>query len=48
MVFYFIAAPVLSRIQRRDALRPQEVARRRQAVHDFLEHGLFQPGAETP
>lgn len=48
MVFYFIAAPVLSRIQRRDALRPQEVARRRQAVHDFLEHGLFRPGAGTP
>ena len=46
-VFYFIAAPVLSRVQRRDALRPQEVARRRQAVHDFLEHGLFRPGAGT-
>jgi TetR/AcrR family transcriptional regulator len=45
MVFYFIAAPVLTRVQRRDALRPQEVTRRRQAVHDFLEHGLFRPRA---
>ena len=47
MVFYFAAAPVLSRILGHDPLQPREVARRRQAVQDFLEHGLFQPGAGT-
>jgi len=45
MVFYFAAAPVLSRILGHDALRPPEVAKRRLAVQDFLEHGLFQCGA---
>jgi TetR/AcrR family transcriptional regulator len=44
MVFYFAAAPVLSHILGHDALRPPEVAKRRQAVQDFLEHGLFRPG----
>jgi TetR/AcrR family transcriptional regulator len=44
MVFYFAAAPVLSRLEGRDALRPQGVARRRKAVQDFLEHGLFRAG----
>lgn len=43
MVFYFAAAPVLSRIGGRDALRAQEVARRRKAVRDFIEHALFTP-----
>jgi TetR/AcrR family transcriptional regulator len=47
MVFYFSAAPVLSRILGHDPLQPREVAQRRKAVHDFLEHGLFQPGAGT-
>lgn len=47
MVFYFAAAPVLSRILGHDALRPPEVAKRRRAVQDFLEHGLFRPGVET-
>ena len=47
MVFYFSAAPVLSRILGRDPLQPREVAQRRKAVHDFLEHGLFQPGVST-
>ena len=47
MVFYFAAAPVLSRILGHDPLQPPEVAKRRQAVQDFLEHGLFQPGAGT-
>jgi TetR/AcrR family transcriptional regulator len=41
MVFYFSAAPVLSRILGHDPLEPREVAQRRKAVHDFLEHGLF-------
>jgi TetR/AcrR family transcriptional regulator len=48
LVFYFSAAPVLTRILGHDPLRPREVARRRQAVQDFLEHGLFQPKARTP
>jgi TetR/AcrR family transcriptional regulator len=47
MVFYFAAAPVLSRILGHDPLQPREVAQRRKAVHDFLEHGLFLPGAGT-
>jgi hypothetical protein len=47
MVFYFAAAPVLSRILGHDALRPPEVLKRRQAVQDFLEHGLYQFGAGT-
>jgi TetR/AcrR family transcriptional regulator len=47
MVFYFAAAPVLKRILRHDPLRPREVARRRKAVQDLLEHGLLQPGAGT-
>jgi TetR/AcrR family transcriptional regulator len=45
MVFYFSAAPVLSRILGHDPLQPRDVARRRRAVQDFLEHGLFSPGA---
>jgi AcrR family transcriptional regulator len=45
MVFYFAAAPVLRRILGHDPLQPREVAQRRKAVHDFLEHGLFLPGA---
>ncbi len=40
-VFYFAAAPVLSEIWGRDALRPQAVAARRRAILDFLQHGLF-------
>jgi TetR/AcrR family transcriptional regulator len=45
MVFYFSAAPVLSRILGHDPLKPREVAQRRKAVHDFLKHGLFRPEA---
>ncbi len=48
MVFYFAAAPVLKRILGHDPLRPREVARRRQAIQDLLEHGLLLPGAGTP
>lgn len=40
-IFYFAAAPVLTQIWGRDALRPQAVAARRRAILDFLEHGLF-------
>jgi TetR/AcrR family transcriptional regulator len=45
MVHYFAAAPVLRSVLGHDPLRPQEVAKRREAVQDFLEHGLFRPGA---
>jgi len=48
MVFYFAAAPVLKRILGHDPLRPQEVARRRRAIQDLLEHGLLLPGAGMP
>lgn len=46
-VFYFAAAPVLSAIWGRDALRPQAVAARRRAILDFLEHGLFRPASRN-
>ena len=45
MVHYFAAAPVLRQVLGHDPLRPREVAKRRDAVHDFLEHGLFRPRA---
>ena len=40
-VFYFAAAPVLGELWGRDTLRPRAIEARRQAVLDFLEHGLF-------
>ena len=45
-VFYFAAAPVLSEMWGRDALRPQGVAARRRAILDFLEHGLFRTSSK--
>src|ERR1700716_211968 len=45
MVHYFAAAPVLRSVLGHDPLRPREVAKRREAVQDFLEHGLFRAGA---
>jgi TetR/AcrR family transcriptional regulator len=39
--FYFAAAPVLAELWQCDPLTPARVAARRQAVLDFLEHGLF-------
>jgi TetR/AcrR family transcriptional regulator len=47
MVHYFAAAPVLRIVLGHDPLRPQEVAKRREAVQDFLEHGLFRPGISS-
>ena len=47
MVFYFAAAPVLKRILGHDPLRPSEVARRRKAIQDLLEHGLLEPRTRT-
>jgi TetR/AcrR family transcriptional regulator len=46
-VFYFAAAPVVSRVLGRDALRPQAVAARKRAVLDFLERALFRPQARA-
>jgi len=43
--FYFSAAPVLQEIWSRDILQPPAVEARRQAVLDFLEHGLFRGSA---
>lgn len=40
-VFYFGAAPLLRRVLGRDAYTPKSVARRKAAVFDFIEHGLF-------
>ena len=48
LVYYFAAAPVLKRILGHDPLQPKEVARRRQAVQDLLEHGLLKPAAGHP
>jgi len=45
MVHYFAAAPVLRSVLGHDPMKPREVARRRAAVQDFLEHGLFQSAA---
>src|SRR5260370_19217318 len=47
MVHYFAAAPVLRQVLGHDPLRPGEVAKRREAVHDFLEHGLFLSRAKS-
>ena len=44
-VFYFLAAPVLSRLWHFDPLAPQRVAARRRAILDFVEHALFLPPA---
>jgi TetR/AcrR family transcriptional regulator len=43
--FYFASAPVLHELWGRDVLAPQAVAARREAVLDFLEHGLFSTSA---
>jgi len=48
MVFYFAAAPVLKQILGHDPLQPKELARRRQAIQDLLDHGMLQPKAGTP
>ena len=45
MVHYFATAPVLRIVLGHDPLRPREVAKRREAVQDFLKHGLFRLGA---
>jgi hypothetical protein len=42
---YFAAAPILSEIARRNLLAPREVAARKKALLDFLEHALTCKGA---
>lgn len=44
---YFATAPLMSRVFRRDVLRPDALGERRQAMLDFLEHGLFRAGARS-
>jgi len=40
-VFYFAAAPMLKDLFGRDTLKTREVATRREAILDFMEHALF-------
>jgi AcrR family transcriptional regulator len=41
IMFYFATGPLASQIWNRNVWNPRNVARRRRAVLDFLEHGLF-------
>jgi len=43
ILYYFATGPLASQIWNRDVLHPRNVAQRRRAVLDFLEHGLFLP-----
>jgi len=45
IMFYFSTGPLASQIWNRDIWNPKNVAQRRRAVLDFLEHGLFLPPA---
>jgi TetR/AcrR family transcriptional regulator len=40
-VFYFAAAPVMSRVSGRNVLSPQALKERKYALLDFLDHGLM-------
>jgi TetR/AcrR family transcriptional regulator len=42
---YFAAAPILSEIAKRDLLTPREVAMRKKALLDFVDHALTYKGA---
>jgi TetR/AcrR family transcriptional regulator len=44
---YFAAAPILSEIVGRDLLTPKSVEARKQALLDFLDHGLNCKGARS-
>ena len=44
-VFYFTAAPAISKLVGRDLLSPQALETRRRALLDFLEHGLMRKEA---
>jgi TetR/AcrR family transcriptional regulator len=48
VMFYFATGPLASQIWNRDVWNRRNVTRRRRAVLDFLEHGLFiRPAAHT-
>ncbi|HXZ13921.1 MAG TPA: CerR family C-terminal domain-containing protein [Candidatus Sulfotelmatobacter sp.] len=47
-VFYFTAAPALTKLVGRDLLSPQALESRRRALLDFLEHGLMRKAARLP
>jgi TetR/AcrR family transcriptional regulator len=44
---YFATAPLMSRVFRHDVLRPAALGKRRQAMLDFIEHGLFRVEARS-
>ena len=49
IVFYFSAAPVLQLMGRSDAYTPANLKRRKEAVLDFIRHGLFtDPDSSQP
>jgi len=41
IMYYFATGALASQIWNRDIWNPRNVAERRRAVLDFLEHGLF-------
>jgi TetR/AcrR family transcriptional regulator len=41
---YFAAAPILSRLAKRDLLTPAAIAKRRESLLDWIEHGLIPEG----
>jgi TetR/AcrR family transcriptional regulator len=47
IMHYFATGPLASLIWKRDIWAPKNVAKRRQAVLDFLKHGLFLPDSST-
>jgi TetR/AcrR family transcriptional regulator len=47
IMYYFATGPLASQIWNRDVWNPRNVAQRRRAVLDFLEHGLFLPVARS-
>jgi TetR/AcrR family transcriptional regulator len=44
---YFATAPLMSRVFQRNVLQPAALATRKQAMLDFLEHGLFKRTARS-
>jgi TetR/AcrR family transcriptional regulator len=46
-VFYFAAAPGISKLMGRDLLSPQALEARRRALVDFLKHGLLRGQARS-
>jgi len=46
-VSYFAASPIFSKVLGHDLLAPQALVRRREALLDFLAHGLFRQEAKA-